>query len=113
MEPKKEISMPVKRIAAPVFTMSFSDLPFAMVFRRAVKQIAQRFSSHTDETTRILAIEDRIAIGSKKDIIALRCYGQRFLIIAAGDTVGPVIKVELPQTVRKARQRKQSMEREA
>jgi flagellar biogenesis protein FliO len=104
--------MTAKSIAAPLphFTEALhSEVPpFPQHLRSATRWLLQRFTRTANTVERVLAVEDRVAIGPKKSLMVVRCHGQRFLVGTCGDTIGPVIEVTPPKPPRRNR-----MEREA
>lgn len=84
--------MSAKTIAAPL--PNFTEAPpLVRNLRRAVRWLMGRFIPAARTAERALAVEDRVTIGPKKSLVVVRCRGQRFLVAAAGDTIGPIIEI--------------------
>lgn len=94
-----------KNLAVPA--PNFSEAP-ALVrnIQRAVLRMMGRVGSAARNAERVLAVEDRIAIGPKKALAVVRCHGQRFLVGLSGDAIGPVLELAgeaaRPKVARKA-----------
>lgn len=89
--------MSAKTIAAPLLPFTQAP-PLVRHLRGAIHWLVQRFTRTASTAERVLAVEDRVAIGPKKSLVVVRCHGQRFLIATAGDTIGPVIEVAPPSS---------------
>lgn len=98
--------MSAKIIAAQL--PNFSEVPLARNLRRLTGWIAARFARNAASAERVLAVEERVAIGPKKSLIVVRCHGQRFLVGTTGDAIGPVIEIDGPKPIRRARREKQA-----
>jgi len=85
-------------VAPPKFTEA---PPFVPYLRRVLRALLARFTRAAGSAERALVLEDRVAIGPRKTLVVVRCYGQRFLIATAGDTFGPVIEVVSPKPARR------------
>jgi len=86
----------------------FTEMPtLAQRLRSAVRRLLARFAGTAGSAERALVLEDRVAIGPRKALVVVRCHGRRFLVAAAGDTIGPIIEVaplnSLSRPVRHAR----------
>ncbi|MFZ0663277.1 MAG: flagellar biosynthetic protein FliO [Acidobacteriaceae bacterium] len=77
---------------------NFAEVPpLAKYVRNLVRWLLRRVAPAAGSAERALAVEERVTIGPKKSLFVVRCYGQHFLVAAAGDAVGPIVEIASPK----------------
>lgn len=92
----------LRTIDAPPPT-SAERSPLAQHLRNALRALTKKFTQTAGSAERALVMEDRIAIGPKKSLVVVRCYGRRFLIATTPDGIGPILEIAATKTARRAR----------
>lgn len=98
--------MPANIIRAELPTIA--QPPFGRNVTGAVLRLLRRFASKTKSAQRLLAVEERVIIGSKKSLVIVRCQNQRFLIATSGDTIGPIIEIAPSKPARRVRREREA-----
>lgn len=84
--------MATKAVAVP-FSNPFRSSPLVNNLRRLLIFLRGRIAHAASAPERVLAVEDRVAVGPKKSLLVVRCHGQRFLVGVSADAIGPLVEV--------------------
>lgn len=89
--------MATKTVAVP-FPNPLETSPLVKNLRRLWAFVRVWLVRTANTPERTLAVEDRVAVGPKKSLLVVRCYGQRFMVGVTADSIGPFVEVGTSQS---------------
>lgn len=76
--------------------------PLVRGIGKGLRWLQARMRTGASRGERMLAVEERVALGPKKSLVLVRCHHQLFLIAVSGDTIGPLTEIAKPRAARKS-----------